>query len=220
MKTMFTLGLPSTFDFWNRDQLAGSLLGQSATWAPTGSLTAEQRATVIAQFKDTMAKALEVDTWIHSGVDQQAVMQDWYDDFRRNVDYAAMMGDDAYPMYQRLLSDNAEDWYIIGTEAWKVDDFLVAVDQAYKIYLMKVKGATFPLPNSVPTAPITTPGAPVVPPNSSAPSKPATAPTAAVPRAPSSGIIPSSKILGIPTNTLLVGGGVAVGLGLLLYALA
>jgi len=201
MKTLFTLGLPGSFDFWNPQAVS---LGQ-AEGTPTGSLTEAQHTAILAKLKAAVAKIAEVDDWIHSVGDRQAaILGDSYGTFRGYIDFLAGLADDVYPDYQRLDTTNIEEWWIPWEDGWKIDRFLTTTDQAYQLFQEKVKGIlpVTPVVNAVPTPP---------------------APGAARPGAPrpaSSGVLPESKILGIPSKTVLIGGGAAIGLGLLLYALS
>lgn len=205
MKTLFTLGLPGSFDFWN-PQVAS--LGQ-AEGAPTGSLTEAQHAAILSKLKDAVGKISEVDAWIHSvGDGQAAIMGDSYGTFRGYIDFLAGLAEDVYPDYQRLNTTNIEEWWIPWEDGWKIDRFLTTTAQAYQLFQEKVKGILpmTPAVNAVPITPspgTTRPGTP-----------------GAAPRSATSGVLPESKFLGIPSKTLLIGGGAVVGLGILLYALA
>lgn len=202
MKTLFSLGLPGSFDFWNPP--APAALGQADV--PVGSLTEAQHADILARLKSAMAKVKDMDDWIHTIGDQQAtILGDSYADFRLDIDFLAGLYTDVYPDYQRIDTTNIEEWWIPDFDGWKVGKFLSTTDHAYKIFTQKVNGVypQTPVVNAVPVAPGTRPASPL----------PATA------RPASTGILPPPKVLGIPTNTLLIGGGVAVGLGVLFYAL-
>lgn len=209
MKTLFTLGLPGSFDFWNPP---AAVLGQAQAAVPTGSLTEAQHTDILARLKAAVAKAQEIDDWIYSVGDQQSVvLGDSYIQFRQYIDFLSGLALDVFPDYQRIDTTNIEEWWIPDFDAWKIEKFFTTIDQAYQIFAAKVKRIypQVPVVNAVPVIsqpsplPSRTPGAPAV-----------------TPRPTSSGIMPAPKILGIPSNTLLVGGGVAVGLGILLYALS
>lgn len=201
MKTLFQMGMPGTFSFWSR-QMPRPFMGQAT---PSGDLTEDQRNAVVAKLKDVIARGLEVDNWIHSVGDQQAaILGNDYQAFRGFVDRAATLAEVAYPIYQRLQSDNQEDWWIQEADAPSVDGLGDMVDGAYRIYVARVKNA--PAKQAIPTA------LPKIPGITTAPSSK----TAAVPTAPNKGILPPQ---GPSTNDLLLGGALAVGVGVVLYAL-
>lgn len=210
MKTLFTMGF-SSVDFWNRPRPSlGSPLPFLGQVIPTGDLDENQKNTVYAELKSMVDKGLEIDNWIHqAGPDgQKAAMGADYDRFRAFVDYAANLANDVYPIYQRLQSDNQEDWWIMQGDDDKISLMNDAVNNAYKLYTLHVKN------QAAPPAPVLTPTpkpAGVAPPP---PRPPAT------PAAPTKGITPAPTILGMNPNDLLLGGGIAVGVGILIYALA
>jgi hypothetical protein len=198
MKTLFSLGFPGSFDFWQPQASDGSFLGQQPA-IPTGPLTEDQKNSVIAKLKPAMTKIQEIDAWIHSvGEQQRLILGDSFGTFRGYIDFLAGLAEDVFPDYERMGSANPQDWWIPSEDAWKIERFIATADQAYQLYSLKVKGIAAPGPSG---------GAPGAP------------PAGVQPRATSSGVLPGSKILGIPSNDLLIGGGVAVGLGILLYAL-
>lgn len=201
MKTLFQMGMPGTFNFWGR-QMPRPFMGQAT---PSGDLTEDQRNAVVAKLKDAIARGLEVDNWIHSVGDQQApILGNDYQAFRGFVDRAATLADTAYPIYQRLQSDNQEDWWIQAADAPSIDGLGDMVDGAYRIYVARVKNA--PARQGVPAG---------VPAAITALVKPAAKPAAAAP-AGGKGILPPQ---GPSTNDLLLGGALAVGVGVVLYAL-
>jgi hypothetical protein len=131
------------------------------------------------------------------------------------VDYAGELAPEVLDIYSRLASSNAEDWYVLDDQSWKIENFLTAVDQAYRVYLAKVKGV--PVGAPAPAAPSAPAGGPLPSP---APAGRATASKPAPRGGGGAGIMPPSKVLGIPTKTLLVGGGLAAAAGILYLALS
>lgn len=213
MKTMFSLGFPGTVDYWSPGLAGGApLLGQGGG-IPTGTLSEDQRNSVVGQLKDSIGKAQQIDTWVRAvGDGQKGILGENYAPFRGYVDYAYELAGDVAPINDRLSDSNIEEWWIADEDAWKIESFMTAVDQAYKIYVMTQKRETLtPLPSDGLMIPrtLTTAAAPA-----------ASRPGASVPaRPPTSGILPQSKILGVPTNDFLIGSGVVVGLGIIAYAL-
>lgn len=221
MKTMFTLGFPGTVDYWSPGLGGGApLLGQLGS-IPSGTLSEDQRNSVVGQLKDSIAKAQQIDTWVRAvGDGQKGILGDNYAAFRGYVDYAYELAGDVAPINDRLNDSNIEEWWIADEDVWKIESFMKAVDQAYNIYGMTQKRETPPrTPVSpggtmIPTLLTTAPGA------AAAALKPGAAPAGLTPARPaSSGIMPQSKILGVPTNDFLIGGGVVIGLGILAYSL-
>lgn len=201
MKTLFQMGMPGSFNFWAR-QMPRPFMGQAT---PSGDLTDDQRQAVVARLKDVISRGLEVDNWIHSVGDQQAAyLGNDYQAFRNFIDRAATLAETAYPIYQRLQSDNQEDWWIQEADVPSVDGLGEMVDGAYRIYTARVKNA--PAQKAVPAA-VKPTGVPVAP---------SSKPAAAVPAGGGKGILPQQ---GPSTNDLLLGGALAVGVGVALYAL-
>jgi hypothetical protein len=102
------------------------------------------------------------------------------------------------PVYDRMRETDAEYWYTPNSQEYRdIDVWVTGVNEMDRIYQSH---RASPLPE----------------------------PTAEVPRpAPRPGAIPTtaaapagSAILGIPQNQFLIGSGLAVGLGLLVYAIA
>jgi hypothetical protein len=208
MKTLFQMGFPSGFSFWEHQQpLLGrrSFLGQAT---PTGNLDKAGRDALLAKMKSWVDRVMEVDAWIHSvGDKQSAILGSYYQPFRDYVDEAANLAEVFYPDYQRLASDNPSDWYIGDEDGPVIDRFYTIADGAYQIYNQHVKGT--PGAAAVQPRPAQRPG-----PVTQVPSgRPAAAPASAP--AGGKGIQPSS---GVSTKDLLIGGGLAVGVGAILYA--
>lgn len=216
MKTLFTIGFGPTRDLWNHQPQAGPFLGwgrpqlgQAAAYGavPTGTLTESQRNDVYALLKDAVTKGSEIDAWIHAvGEDgQRSALGSNFDGFRSYINRAADLAETAYPVYQRLGSDNQEDWWIADEDGNKIVEFVNTIASAYQMFSSKGRAG------GVATPAVTVPkGAPAP-----APGK---LPTAAKPA--STGIMPEPKILGVPQNQFLIGAGVVAGIGILAAALA
>jgi hypothetical protein len=206
MKTLFQMGFPTSFSFWDHQPLLGSrsVLGQAT---PTGNLDKAGRDALLAKMKAWVDRVAELDAWIHSVGDQQsAILGNYYQPFRDYVDEAANLAEVFYPDYQRLGSGNPADWYIGDEDGPVIDRFYDIANGAYQIYTQRVKGASGAA--NVAPRPVQKPGGvPVAP--SSRPAAPGAAP------AGGKGILPSQ---GVSTNDLLIGGGLAVGVGAILYA--
>jgi hypothetical protein len=211
MKTLFQMGFPTGFTFWDHQPVMGrrSVLGQAT---PTGNLDKAGRDALLARMKSWVDRVMEVDAWIHSvGDKQSAILGNYYQPFRDYVDEAADLAEVFYPDYQRLASSNPADWYIGDEDGPVIDRFYTIADGAYQIYNQRVKGT--PGAAAVQPTPAPKPGSVTQVPSG----RPGAAPGAAPAAAPAGGkgIQPSS---GVSTNDLLIGGGLAVGVGAILYA--
>lgn len=206
MKTLFAVGFQATQDLWDKRTVSGVFLGQRrgdglgqvAAYGsvPSGSLTQDQRNAVYAMIKDAMMKVTEVDTWIHAAGEggQKAAMGSSFDLFRSYINRAAELGETVWPLYSRLGNGSAEDSYILEGDENKVVEFVNTVNQAYQLYVSKLKGGPAPAP--VPAAP-----------------------TVKAPAAPSTGIMPEAKILGMQQTTFIGALGLVVIAGVLGYGL-
>ena len=209
MKTLFQMGMPGTFNFWAQQPMPMPMrrpfLGQAV---PTGDLDEATKNDVYARLKDAVTKGMEIDNWIHTiGEDgQRAAFGSSFDTWRGYINSAADQAETVYPIYQRLGSTNQEDWWIQDADAPKITFFIDTVNNAWQMY-QKGKAALVAPPATVSKVPT---GVPVAP-----SSRPATA-TPAGSAAATKAIIPQQ---GLQTNDLLIGGGLAVGLGVVLYAL-
>lgn len=186
-------------------------MGQAAAYGsiPSGSLSEDQKNAVYAMLKDAISKGTEIDTWIHAaGEDgQRAAMGSSFDTFRGYINNAGDLAETVYPYYQRLGSSNAEDWYVLDEDTNKIVEFVNTINQAYQLYSSMVKGVAHgPVPVSTSSP---RPGA--VPTGAPSTAKPAVAPT--------KGIMPEAKILGVPQSTFIVTGGIVAIGGILAYGL-
>lgn len=206
MKTVFQLGFPTGFDFWAGQAPVRPFLGQAV---PTGDLDEATKNAVYARLKGAIDRGMEIDNWIHAQGEagQRAAFGADYDTWRGYINSAGDLAVDVYPIYQRLGSDNMEDWWIVEADAPKVTALIDTVNSAYAMFqkMRSRAGAPVAAPQIQRMGPT---GAPVAPSSRSA--IPAGAAAAAKPILPPSG--PS-------TNDILIGGGLAVGLGIALYAL-
>jgi hypothetical protein len=94
-----------------------------------------------------------------------------------------------------------------------IDRFYTIADGAYQIYNKRVKGS--PGAAAVQPRPTLRPGSVTQGPTDRPGSQPVAAPAAAAPAGGGKGIQPSS---GVSTKDILIGGGLAVGVGAILYA--
>ncbi len=234
MKSLFEVGFRPQ-EMWTRSAnryLMGTLipgrrfLGQVSVF-PRGSLTPDQKDFVYNYLKNPIDNATEIDNWVHSTSedDQKAALGSNFYQFRASVNHAADLSAVAYPYYQRLGSDNAEDWYVLDSDVQTLVDFANTVDAAYRMYQNRVKGAQASIP-ATPSSPTATmapsAAAAATPPSPTAAFKPVVIPetTAASTESVTREIIPSSTtVLGVPQSTILIGaaaiGGLAI-IGLLL----
>lgn len=206
MKTLFQMGFPTSFSFWEHQPLLGrrSFLGQATV---SGDLDKAGRDALLAKMKSYVDRVLELDGWIHSvGEQQSAILGNYYTPFRAYVDEAQDLAEVFYPTWQRLGSDNVEDWWIGPEDGPKIDRFYVVADGALQIYNQRVKGAG--------GAAATVQPKPAVKPGN-VPVAPSARPAASAAPAGGKGIQPSK---GVSTNDLLIGGGLAVGAAAILYA--
>lgn len=120
-------------------------------------------------------------------------------------------------VYDRFSGGNAEDYYATGAELAAVDQWSQKVGQMYGIFLVHfpqnapVKTPVKPGPSSAPAAVVAPPA--VTSNNVPKPQVPGR-PAAAIPGAPS-----APTIFGTDANNVLIGGGLALGLGVLIYAI-
>jgi hypothetical protein len=217
MKTMFQLGFrPAAQDLWNRPQLQQPYMGygRRPVWmgqaaygsVPTGTLTEAQRLAVLGTLKEAIGKGSQIDAWIHAvgEAGQKSAMGDSYTTFRSYIDRAADLAEVAYPIYQRLQSDNTEDWWVLEEDGNKVVEFANTVDLANQLFTSKVKNAA-PVPKPAVTMGPTGGALP-------SPTKPGAAPTGVTAAAAAA---QPAKILGIPQTEFLIGAGVLAGVGIL-----
>src|SRR4029077_5618793 len=212
MKTLFQMGMPGSFNFWAQPMprpmlMRRPFLGQAI---PTGDLDEATKNDVYARLKDAVTKGMEIDNWIHTiGEDgQRAAFGSSFDTWRGYINSAADQAETVYPIYQRLWSDNQEDWWIASEDSPKITFFIDTVNNAWQMY-QKGKAALAAPPATVTKTPTPT-GVPVAP-----SSKPATL-TPVGSAAATKPIMPQP---GVSTNDILIGGGLAVGVGVVLYAL-
>lgn len=109
-------------------------------------------------------------------------------------------------VYDRFSSDSAENWYAAPAEMDAAELWTRKIDQMYGYYLTHFPQNAPPLPKPIKMGPTT-----VTP----------TFTSTGVPKPIASGV-PAAAIPGAPsgfnTNNLLIGGGLAVALGVLIYA--
>lgn len=200
MKSLFSMGFTTQGFFW---QPGFARLGQAAA----GSLSPDDRD---ALFKE-VDKLIQMRTQIEAFGDRSDYVQQLgalAGDFNGYRSIIGIQEGDMEDLWKRLTSDSAEDWYWTDDDRANFIAYRDAVQKAYQMILDAQKRSTAPAPAA------STPGT-VRTPITLIPIKPSPAPkpglTLPAPVQPT--------ILGIKQNDLLIGGGIAVGLGLLFYAL-
>lgn len=203
MKSLFSMGFSTQGFFWQPRYT----LGQAAA----GSLSPDDRD---ALFKE-VDKLIQMRTQIEAFGDRSDYVQQLgaaAGDFNGYRSIIGVQEGDMEDLWKRLTSDSAEDWYWTDDDRANFIAYRDAVQRAYQLILDAQKRSTAPAP-----AATNRPGGaqPVRTPISLIPIKPSPSPqpglTMPAPVQPT--------ILGVKQNDLLIGGSIAIGLGILFYAL-
>lgn len=199
--------------------MQGRYLGQN----DISYIDADSRAKVISKVDDATKRLPALNDVVALSQDMnlyRSFMGTDYGTFLQLSNDAAALYPGVKALYDRFSSDSAEDWYATGAELDAVDQWSQKITQMYQIFLVH-------FPQNAPMKPIPATQGPTTGPAAVAPKFPVLTPTgvpkpmvtgapaAMIPGAPS-----PAMVLGMDANNLLIGGGLAVALGVLIYAIA
>jgi len=202
MKTVFQLGFATSFDFWNPPARLGDFTIDSASAAALqANLNAADRQ--YAAVMDWLSKTINPRDALGSGADA--------DSFQQWNSQVSNIYDSVTTAEQIVASGQPT----IGITQDQYADLQAYMQLVQSMYAMVQKYGGFG------GAPLITQG-PQAPRPVAAPAAPAAAPKPGAPVAPSTKAAAAAKpatTAGPSTNDLLLGGGLAVGVGVALYAL-
>jgi hypothetical protein len=191
--------LSSMMPLWDRTRVGGALAGITGT----------------------LVKLPELDAAVSDMGKFNATMGPDGAEFLKLSDEASAICLKVKALYDRLLFQDPGEWYADGAEIQAMVDWTARIERMYFLY-----AAHFP---KLPPSTALPPGSPTCPtPSSAVPTTPGTTSTPGTSTPGGSGSSgssapgspPPSAILGVDTKTVLIGGGVAAALGILVLVVA